>query len=106
MSPGRLTFELRPRGEPHSPTRSRPLPVEMSSGIQSCRGPAGGVARTACSTSEPAPNRLRRSATPGIVIVGARNMLGRAFAQICSDRGLASHLVDEDEMDLTNVSAA
>jgi dTDP-4-dehydrorhamnose reductase len=31
-------------------------------------------------------------------------MLSRAFAQICSDRGLASHLVDEREMDLTNVT--
>jgi dTDP-4-dehydrorhamnose reductase len=38
-------------------------------------------------------------AAPGIVIVGARNTLGRAFAQICSDRGLSSHLVDEGQMD-------
>jgi dTDP-4-dehydrorhamnose reductase len=42
--------------------------------------------------------------TTGIVIVGARNMLGRAFAEICSERGLASHLVDEAEVDLTNVT--
>jgi dTDP-4-dehydrorhamnose reductase len=42
--------------------------------------------------------------TPGIVIVGAGNMLGRAFAQICSERGLANHLVDEEEMDVTNVT--
>ena len=39
--------------------------------------------------------------TPAIVIVGARSMLGRAFARICSERGLVFHLADEEEMDLT-----
>jgi dTDP-4-dehydrorhamnose reductase len=53
------------------------------------------------------PDRLEWNAprtTPNIVIVGANHMLGRAFAQTCSDRGLANHLVSEEEMDFTDVT--
>jgi dTDP-4-dehydrorhamnose reductase len=39
--------------------------------------------------------------TPGLVIVGSRDMLGGAFEHICHERGLACHLVDEHAVDMT-----
>ncbi|MBC7922620.1 MAG: sugar nucleotide-binding protein, partial [Ferruginibacter sp.] len=47
---------------------------------------------------------VKRIPSRPLVIVGANGTLGRAFARICAQRGLFYHLLNRQEMDITNPS--
>lgn len=48
---------------------------------------------------------MRGQSSPPLLITGATGTLGRAFARICEQRGLAYHLLTRDEMDIADASA-
>ena len=51
--------------------------------------------------------RLHRAGRPSrpLLITGATGTLGRAFARICEQRGLAYHLLSRDELDIADSAA-
>jgi dTDP-4-dehydrorhamnose reductase len=71
----------------HRPDRLHHTPVE---GRSYARAPVG-----------PGVDMEDRGARP-LLILGASGTLGRAFARLCDVRGIAYHLLDRSELDLTD----
>src|SRR5947209_441974 len=73
------------------------------------RRPARHIYGVTWATDTPRPKvtairKSRRGARP-ILITGRTGTLGRAFAKICQDRGLAHHLLGRAEMDIADLDS-